>query len=405
MNSIYFVLSKSIVMGLTFFITSLIAKKYGVDEFGYYSYLKAIFGMIFVVSSLCNDPYLISKLIDKKNDNDIKILNLFRIILFTTLSLLTYFLYSENGYIFISIYFLYFLQLINFPIIIMNIKKMGFRVFKTVTLITILISLFLLGSEYFFKIKNVYLYVLPLFYFLYLLFLFPNSNVGRLYSFNSVLNSSLYFRSKIIFKDIWPIFLASILIYIYTRVDIFIINHVMNVKDVGIYSVAIQLSEPFSFVVSAYAMSIISDLKKIESKIDRDSFLIKKLRMIHFYVVVIIITFLFFGELFISYLYGVEYISSYKVTVILLCSKIFTFSNLFFSIIMIVDNNIIPRLIRTVYAIIISVILNFIFIYNYGLMGAAFSTVISQFISVSLLNYISKKTRDYSIIFIRSFTS
>ncbi|MUH96826.1 oligosaccharide flippase family protein [Aliivibrio fischeri] len=287
----------------------------------------------------------------------------------------------------------------------MNIKKMGFRVFKTVTLITILISLFLLGSEYFFKIKNVYLYVLPLFYFLYLLFLFPNSNVGRLYSFNSVLNSSLYFRSKIIFKDIWPIFLASILIYIYTRVDIFIINHVMNVKDVGIYSVAIQLSEPFSFVVSAYAMSIISDLKKIESKIDRDSFLIKKLRMIHFYVVVIIITFLFFGELFISYLYGVEYISSYKVTVILLCSKIFTFSNLFFSIIMIVDNNIIPRLIRTVYAIIISVILNFIFIYNYGLMGAAFSTVISQFISVSLLNYISKKTRDYSIIFIRSFTS
>ncbi|WP_214645073.1 hypothetical protein, partial [Aliivibrio fischeri] len=104
MNSIYFVLSKSIVMGLTFFITSLIAKKYGVDEFGYYSYLKAIFGMIFVVSSLCNDPYLISKLIDKKNDNDIKILNLFRIILFTTLSLLTYFLYSENGYIFISIY-------------------------------------------------------------------------------------------------------------------------------------------------------------------------------------------------------------------------------------------------------------------------------------------------------------
>jgi O-antigen/teichoic acid export membrane protein len=73
--------------------------------------------------------------------------------------------------------------------------------------------------------------------------------------------SSLSFaRIKNLLQKSFPIALTSIVVVAYTRLDIFVLGNFSNTTEIGFYSVAYRITEPFLFVASAFSLSIYSDI-------------------------------------------------------------------------------------------------------------------------------------------------
>lgn len=396
MNSLFFISSKALSLIVVFVCTTLVARELGPSQFGLFSEMKLYISIIFVVSVFGNDAYVISLLSKGVNKHRVTVILLIRLTLFFSLSsVVLLFIDSE---FFLPVFLIYFLQIVNFSFLILSSQSNGklyFLYSSSALFLTIFFGFLLYLSGFYY-----YLYYISLFYFFIFLvsirvfvngFIRPNFNL-------------IYSDVKHLFFDVWPLILSALLVLLYTRVDFFLVTKFLTPAELGIYSVAIQLSEPFSFIASAYAMSVIPKLSKLtESLPEKITFLSKKLRMMHLLVIIIIIAYMIFGKKLIVSFYGDSYLAAFDLLIILMLSKFFVFSNLFFSVVMVVESNYLARLFRIFISLCIATILSVFLIPIYGLTGAAFGVVISQFISITFVNAISIKTRDYCIIFFRSF--
>jgi O-antigen/teichoic acid export membrane protein len=395
-NSVFFISTKALSLLVVFLCTALIARELGPSDFGLFNEIKIYISIVFIVSLFGNDAHVISLMSEGNDKEKIVTIILTRITLFIMLCIPGYFIFDFEY--FVALFLMYFFQLLNLSFLRLSVSKKG-KVFFVLNMVAFLIVLFfgLLSYNYNY---NAYLYFIPLYYFA--LFILPFK-----YIVNSIflISPSVYYRHlKLIFLDVWPLILASFLIFFYTRIDFILISHFLSSKDLGVYSVAVQLSEPFSFVISAYATSIIADLTLVKNNVLKKSqFISQNLRYIHGFVFFLFIFYLLFGRFLIELFFGSQYESSYELLLILIFSKVFVFSNLFFSIVMVVENNYLARLKRIFISMLIAVVISFILIPNYGLYGAAISVVLSQFIAVTFINALSKQTKDYYMIFVRSF--
>ncbi|WP_404461720.1 oligosaccharide flippase family protein [Providencia rettgeri] len=395
-NSLYAVISKLISLILIFIYTVAIAKNFGPDIFGDFIVVKTIITLTFVFSSLGNDAYLISEA--SKTNNVINFQSLFfsRIIIFIATSIPFYFLYSKI--VFFSVLLTYLFQITNYGYIRCLVLKNNKKAFFA-SIYSTLISLGLYSIIYICEYKEALFFLIPSYYVLMNLFLI---NESRLFLKITGNNEKIIKTTTTILKKIWPIMLTASLIFLYTRIDVFMLSALMTINEVGIYSVASQLTEPLSFVISAFVLSIISDINSTENSQHRKEKIIKYLRLTNIYSLLIIIFYFIFGERIIILFYGDEFSGAYDSLVLLSISKIFVFSNIFISTIMIVDQKYIVRLIRTILTIVLNIMLSLIFITQLGMVGAAISVLITQFLSVTLLNIAFKDTREYGYNFIRS---
>jgi O-antigen/teichoic acid export membrane protein len=77
-------------------------------------------------------------------------------------------------------------------------------------------------------------------------------------------------KIKDLLKKSFPIALTSISVMIYTRLDIFFLGYFSSKSEIGYYSIAYRITEPFLFVAAAFAISIYSNISSrlISSKND-----------------------------------------------------------------------------------------------------------------------------------------
>ncbi|WP_068711530.1 oligosaccharide flippase family protein [Vibrio tritonius] len=398
-NSLLFVISKLLGLILTFFTTALVARHLSVAEFGLYSIVKVVFSFVFVISCVVNDAYIISEM--KDNPKNVVIINFIRHLLYILLSVIIFF-YFDNNIIVISIMALYFFQLSNLGVARLNFSNSG-KLILLINISSLFISLMISYFIYIYSHEMIIslLIVLPLFYFLLQVFCLFFTDVRKFYFLFLYRFKSSEIKENLL--SVWPILITSLLILAYTRVDYIVISYYLTKIDLGIYAVSGQISEPFSFAISAYASSIIIKIKSIDDVEERNRYISSQLKYVHLYSIVLCIMFYFFGQYFISVFFGDKYLSSYIPAFILLFGKIFVFSNLFFSFIMIIDSKYKVRMVRTFYGIIVNIILNFILIPLFGIIGAAVATSLSQLITLTIINYCSVQTRDYFYVFINSF--
>jgi|GEM_PF-5774470 len=395
MNSIFFISSKAISLLVVFICTALIAREVGPAEFGVFTELKVYISIVFIISLFGNDAYIISLINDNNDRKKVTTIILTRLILFILLSIPIYCFY-ESKY-FIAIFLMYFFQLLNLSFLTLNASKGG-RFFFLLNFIA-LCSTLLFGL--FSKIYSfdLYLYFIPFFYFI--LFVTPYRLI--LAAISDVSFSFFIQSLKSVFFDVWPLILSSFLVFFYTRIDFLLISHFLTPSELGIYSVAVQLSEPFSFVISAYATSIISDLSSVKNdRFKKSKFISQKLKFIHLFVLFLLSFYFLFGRFLIEMFFSSQYEGSFNLLLVLVFSKFFVFSNLFFSIVMVVENNYFARLKRIFISMVFAVLISLLLIPTYGLYGAAVGVVISQFVAVTIVNALSKDTRDYYNIFVRS---
>jgi len=206
------------------------------------------------------------------------------------------------------------------------------------------------------------------------------------------INSSIY---KKYFFEGYLLFFASIFSILILRIDQLMIKNLMSSYDLGIYSVAVTIAESVNFipVVMSYSLyPYFVNVKLDESKYVAN--LNKFLKFTTLIAIVLIALFYLIGVNLINEFIDPIYSFSISISKILIFSIIFislgTCSNSFY-----MRNNL-EKLIfkRSLICVSINIILNFIFIPKYGIIGAAYSTLISNIFSGYLFDYLNKETRD-----------
>ncbi len=202
----------------------------------------------------------------------------------------------------------------------------------------------------------------------------------------------------------WPLVLSATLITLYTRVDVFMINAFLGLADVGIYTAAVRISEASTYLMTTYIASLMP--RMIEMK-ERDPLqmqheIVKLLRQTMLFSAAFIAGIALFGGPALALLFG----SPYRAAQWPLLLHSLGSASLYFGAVctqwLILQDLQRYRLYRVFTGLVLNVILNYLLIPRFGMIGAATATMVSQFTSSILLNALSGPTRPFFTLQMRA---
>ena len=188
--------------------------------------------------------------------------------------------------------------------------------------------------------------------------------------------------AKSIFKDSWPLMLASAAGFIYLRIDQVIIGSLLGSYEVGLYAVAVKLVEVWYFIPGVICASLFPAI--INAK--KNSIQMYKKRLKNLYILVLAISILIaipitlLAKPIIYILFGSSYHESINILRIYTWSSVGLFLGTAISQYLISENRAKVIFWLNFLAMAVNIILNFIFIPILGLSGAAWATLISYLI-------------------------
>ncbi|MFH1360101.1 MAG: flippase [Candidatus Omnitrophota bacterium] len=220
--------------------------------------------------------------------------------------------------------------------------------------------------------------------------------------FNYLRKSLSFLRWKInwklslsLMKDAWPLVLSGIAISIYMKIDQVMIKHMIGDASVGIYAVAVRLSEVWYFIPTLICGSLFpAILNSKKTSIDLYHRRLQELYALMFWIAVVVaIPGTLFAVPIIKILFGAPYLESVSVLRIYIWSSIFVFLGVANGKYLISENYTRIAFLRTSVGMISNVLLNLVLIKYYGIIGAAIATVISYFIATFFIVFIAKTRR------------
>ncbi|MDT3278988.1 flippase [Shewanella scandinavica] len=389
-----------------FFISILLVRYLGVEDFGVYSYVITISTFYYVFSKFGLNDIVIKYLVEEQDkDNYLRILvSVIKVKLF--LCLVLYFAIVIISYIFFEDKTIVFLVLIStvgvlfqsFDVVeshhtaSVNIKPIAIskniQLFFSLTLKLLLI---------YFEFELIYFVLLSSIEIIFLMFLYY-------FIFKHYNGFSLHYKIdfliiKKILKQAWPIALASLAMMGYVRLDQIMIFNMLTPKDLGVYAAAAKISESWYFVPTIIAATFFPKVIAASTKsFDEYQHTIVKLVRLEIVIAFTFAMFItIFGDAIISHAYGYEFEDSSFIL------KTHIWAGIFIAISRVSikwhinEGFQIHFLYKCIIGFLINSCLNYFFIPIYGIKGAAVSTVISMFIIECLYYSVMK----YSRIFFR----
>lgn len=205
-------------------------------------------------------------------------------------------------------------------------------------------------------------------------------------------------------KDSWPLILASIVTMIYMRIDQIMIKEMLSEYDVGIYSASVRLSEAFYFIPTVITASLFPAILNSKNK---DEKLYKKrlnslYTMLVWIAIAIALVITLFRDELIMLLYGKAYHETGVLLMIHSWASIFVFLGVANGYWFIAENLQRYILLNTCIGAFLNVGLNLVFLSKFGVIGAAYSTIISYFVAAYFINAFWKVSRPNFIILTKS---
>ena len=203
----------------------------------------------------------------------------------------------------------------------------------------------------------------------------------------------------IIFKNSFFIFLYGLGINLFSRIDIIMIQEFLNLDDLGNYSASFKI---VSFLY-AFPVMLANTFYPRILKLNDDTITQKKMYFMSFWnsVFLFIVVYIFreeiIGILFDDQFDSVQTIFSISVLPILIIGISSTYVKEMYK-----NDLQVNLFVRSLFGIFLNVLLNFIFIPSFGVIGVAYATVISVFSIELLYDFIDKKTRKYHISKLKS---
>lgn len=204
-------------------------------------------------------------------------------------------------------------------------------------------------------------------------------------------------------KDSWPLILSGLAIAIYMKIGQVIIKNLLNEKEVGYYAAAVRLCEAWYFIPMAITSSLfpaIINAKKISIQLYFSR--LQKLYDILAWVsigIALIVT--LFAETIVKILLGIEYLPSSPVLTIYIWAGVPTFLGVASSQYLLAENLTKISFYRTLSGMLVNVVLNYLLIPKYGIVGSAYATLIS-FTVATISIFTNRKSANQLLLMVKS---
>lgn len=204
----------------------------------------------------------------------------------------------------------------------------------------------------------------------------------------------------------WPLIFSSIFIMIYIRIDQIMIKEMLDFKSVGYYSVAVRISELWYFIPLAITQSVYPSLINIH-KVNPILFIkrLQKLYDLLVWISVFVGLFLLFtSKYIINLLFGSEFLIASQVLNIHIWTGVFVSFGVARSKWLILENLQKFAFIYIIIGVVVNICLNLILIPFLGILGAAYSALLTQFVVTFLAPLLFPRVRVSCFMFIQTFS-
>lgn len=203
-------------------------------------------------------------------------------------------------------------------------------------------------------------------------------------------------------KMLWISYVAFL---IYTQIDKIMINYFLGEKDVGIYTIGVQLSGILGILLGPIQNSIFPkmlELYKVNYKKYYDFYMFSNIIVTQGYMLLILIS-VFVVKYSFGYVYAEEYLPAIEIYCILTISILIKANALFQMNHMVIKNIVNKSFYKTLTGLVMNVSLNYVLIPKYGINGAAFSTSITHFFTAFCMDFFIKEYREQAFVQLKSF--
>ncbi|WP_412498676.1 flippase [Shewanella indica] len=399
-NSFWFILSKlnSLISGVVFFI--LLARFYPKEVIGEFTYSLTIIAVFSIFVGFGLNTSIVKYF--SRGEVSSSALIKFVIVVQTILALVSvciiYFSYS-NGFI---------LTVLSFSLLFKSSEifktyfdsKLNSKAYFKLELVLYSLMILLKVLLAFLMIDILYIalvLVLESFFILLLLY-FVYRKDGKVSGYK-LPDWETY---KELILDSLPVLLTGSIFILLTKIDQIMVYNMLGVTDQAEYALASKLSEgwyfiPLGIVTSYYAVLA----KNVNNELYYEYFSDACVK-VNLVTIPVALFVSFFSVYIVSLIYGGEYINAASVLVVNIWNGVIIgLSSITFRHFILMN---LRRysLIRAMIGLILNVLLNYILIPLYGILGAAIATLTSQFIALFLSNLLWEKTRIIFIIQVKS---
>lgn len=210
--------------------------------------------------------------------------------------------------------------------------------------------------------------------------------------------------ARLLLKDGWPLIASSLLIILHTRIDQVMLGQMLGEVEVGIYSAAIRISEAWMFVPALIVQAVMPHFVQLRERSPaRYQQRLMQLYSAMFWTGVTagILT-LLVGQQVIELMFGEAFAGAYVPLVLTIWTGIFIAQAVARSLWLISENLQVFRLFNNLIAVPLNVLLNLLWIPNYGVSGAAAASLVSIGVGTWLVPLIFSPLRQSNIDLMRS---
>ncbi len=196
-------------------------------------------------------------------------------------------------------------------------------------------------------------------------------------------------------KASWPLILSGLVVTVYMKIDQIMIKEMLDNESVGQYAAAVRLSEAIYFIpviISSSLFPAILNAKKNNTELYHQR-LQRLFTLMVWLALLITIPMVLLSDWIVNTLFGASFSAASEVLKIHIWAGIFVFLGVASGKYLIAENQQIQAFLRTFFAMIINILLNYILIDKIGIQGAAIATLCSYFFAGFLYDLFSQKMR------------
>jgi O-antigen/teichoic acid export membrane protein len=208
-----------------------------------------------------------------------------------------------------------------------------------------------------------------------------------------------------IIKKSFPIFLSSVIFLSFSLSDIFMIRHMLGLREVGIYSIAVKLCEPWVIVSSAMCTSFFPLIFRYGAALQKQAKYFITANQLSIYFVGVLGIFLCLAiDLIVKVMLGPSYSEVGGIFRIYYWSILFLFFANVQHMWEVFNGKYSLAVYKTGLGCLLKIVLNVIFGNRYGLHGFALATLVSFFFYGMGFNIFMPATRPYLRLQLRAFS-
>ena len=255
-----------------------------------------------------------------------------------------------------------------------------FNILQNILKLTALIVLIILGFKTNAVIFSYFLGILGVLIVSYFVCRYKIPEIFKRYTLQKKIRKNIF---RELFSYSWPVLFFGLLVGILYGIDSFVIGYFRNAIEVGFYNAAVPIalllsitpelfmSLFFPLITKEYSKKNLLTIKQLSQQVGKWIFIIN----LPIFIIIIL-----FPGIFISILFGKEYLVAENALRILSIGALFSSLTLVASNLILMVGKTKTILINLIGISIFNIILNIILVPRYGINGAAFSTMLSGII-------------------------